>query len=105
MASYMAEQRTKEIGVRKVLGASVLNLWRLLSKDLIMLVGLSLLIAIPLAWFFMHRWLLNYHYRAAITWWCFAGPAAGALLITVITVSFQTIRAAMVNPVRSLRSE
>jgi putative ABC transport system permease protein len=105
MASFMAEQRTKEIGVRKVLGASVLNLWGLLSKEFVVLVGLSLLIAIPLAGYFMDKWLQNYTYRAALSWWIFAAAGAGALLITLVTVSSQAIKAALANPVKALRSE
>jgi len=105
MASFMAEQRVKEIGVRKVLGASVFNLWRLLSKDFVGLVVISLFIASPLAYYFMHKWLENYTYRASMGWWIFGITAAGALLITVLTVSYQSLKAAMANPVRSLRSE
>ncbi|HEX4849830.1 MAG TPA: FtsX-like permease family protein, partial [Puia sp.] len=105
MASFMAEQRTKEIGVRKVLGASVFNLWRLLSKDFVWLVIISLLIASPLAYFFMSRWLESYEYRADLSWWVFVAAGAGALLITIITVSYQSIRAALMNPVKSLRTE
>lgn len=105
MASFTAEQRVKEIGVRKVLGASVFNLWRLLSKDFVGLVFISLLIASPVAYYFMHKWLENYTYRSAMGWWIFAITAAGALLITVLTVSYQSLKAAMANPVSSLRSE
>ena len=105
MASFMAEQRTKEIGVRKVLGASVFGLWRLLSKDFVVLVVISLLIAVPVAYYFMHGWLLNYNYHAELSWWIFAATAAGAIIITLLTVSFQSIKAALMNPVRSLRSE
>ena len=105
MAAFMAEQRTKEIGVRKVWGASVPNLWRLLSRDLLVLVMLALAIATPLAGIAMHHWLQNYVYHAALSWWIFASAGAGALLITLLTVSFQTIRAARANPVRSLRTE
>ena len=105
MASFMAEQRVKEIGVRKVLGASVFNLWRLLSKDFVGLVVISLFIASPLAYYFMHKWLENYTYRTSMGWWIFGITAAGALLITVLTVSYQSLKAAMANPVRSLRSE
>ncbi len=105
LASYVAEQRTKEIGVRKVLGASVLNLWRMLSKDFIILVLISGLIAIPIAYHFMGRWLESYEYRMEISWWIFGLAILGALLITLLTVSFQAIRAANVNPVKSLRTE
>jgi putative ABC transport system permease protein len=105
MASFMAEQRIKEIGVRKVLGASVFNLWQLLSKDFVTLVIISLLIATPTAYYFMFHWLQNYHYRAEMAWWIFAVAGLGAMGITLLTVSFQAIRAAMANPIESLRSE
>lgn len=105
MASFMAEQRVKEIGVRKVLGASVFSVWKLLSKDFVMLVIISLVIAIPVAYLFMYNWLQNYQYRTNISWWVFAAAGAGALLITLLTVSFQAIKAAVANPVKSLRTE
>ncbi|WP_183567611.1 ABC transporter permease [Mucilaginibacter sp. SP1R1] len=105
LASFVAEQRTKEIGVRKVLGASVANLWRLLSTEFVMLVAISLLVSVPLAYYFMERWLQAYQYRAVISWWIFVFAGAGAITITLITVSFQAIKAALANPVKSLRSE
>jgi ABC-type antimicrobial peptide transport system permease subunit len=105
LASFMAEQRVKEIGVRKVLGASVADLWGLLSRDFLLLVGLSFLISVPLAWRVMSGWLLHYPYRVTISVWVILGTIAAAMGITLLTVSFQSIRAARANPVKSLRSE
>jgi len=105
LASFVAIQRTKEIGVRKVLGASLVNLWQLLSRDFVVLVLISLCIAVPVSWYFMHDWLLQFNYRTPLSWWIFASAGLGALLITLITVSFQSIRAALANPVKSLRTE
>jgi putative ABC transport system permease protein len=105
LASFVAEQRTKEIGIRKVVGASVLDLWSLLSKDFIVLVIIACAIAIPLAYYLMSRWLSIYEYRTHISWWIFIITSAGALTITLVTVSFQCIKAALMNPVKSLRSE
>jgi len=105
LASFMAEQRTKEIGIRKVLGASVPNLWALLSKDFVLLVLVSCIVSIPLAWYSLSKWLLKYEYRTEISWWVFAVTAVGALLITLLTVSYQAIRAALLDPVKSLKSE
>ena len=105
LASFMAEQRVKEIGVRKVLGATVFNLWTLLSKDFVVLVIFSCCISIPLAWYFLHAWLAKYNYRTAISWWIFAATGGGALFITLLTVSFQSIKAAIANPAKSLGTE
>ncbi len=105
MASFMAEQRIKEIGVRKVLGASVVNLWGLLSKDFLGLVIVSLVLAVPLSFYFMGNWLAGYNYHSDLSWWIFAAACAGALIITLATVSYQAIKAAMTNPVKSLKSE
>ncbi|HTJ51311.1 MAG TPA: ABC transporter permease [Cyclobacteriaceae bacterium] len=105
LASFTAEQRTKEIGIRKVLGASVTNLWQMLSKDFVVLVIVSCLISIPISYYFLSQWLLKYDYRTDIAWWIFAAAAFGALFITLATVSYQSIKAAIANPVKSLRTE
>jgi ABC-type antimicrobial peptide transport system permease subunit len=105
LASFVAEQRTKEIGVRKILGASVFNLWKMLSKDFVLLIILSCLIAIPIAWWLLHQWLQQFAYRTEISWWIFAAAGIGAILITLMTVSYQSIKAALTNPVQSLRTE
>ncbi len=105
LASFVAEQRTKEISVRKVLGASIFNVWNLLSKDFVMLVIISFLIAVPVAYYFMYNWLRNYSYRTGLHWWIFAAAGLGALIITIIVVSLQAIKAAIANPVKSLRTE
>ena len=105
MASFTAEKRIKEIGIRKVLGASVFNLWRLLSKEFVGLVIISFLISVPLSWWLMHKWLQNFEYRSEITGWIFLSTGLGTILITLMTVSYQSIKAAVTNPVNSLRSE
>jgi putative ABC transport system permease protein len=105
LASFVAEQRMKEIGVRKILGATVFNLWKMLSKDFVLLISLSCLIAIPIAWWMLHQWLQEFAYRTAISWWIFAAAGIGAIGIALLTVSYQSIKAAVTNPVSSLRSE
>jgi putative ABC transport system permease protein len=105
LASFTAEQRRKEIGVRKVLGASVFNLWGMLLKDFVVLIILSLLIASPVVYLFMHNWLQNYEYRTTISWWIFLITGIGTLAITVATVSYQSIKAATANPKESLKDQ
>jgi len=105
LATYMAENRIKEIGVRKVLGASVANITTLLSKDFVKLVFVAIVIASPVAWWAMNRWLQGYDYRIAISWWIFLLAGLLSLFIALITVSFQAIKAAIANPVKSLRTE
>ncbi|MBL0111430.1 MAG: ABC transporter permease [Saprospiraceae bacterium] len=105
LSSFVAEQRKKEIGVRKVIGASVFNLWQLLSKEFVVLVGISSLLAAPIAYYFMNEWLQKYSYRTDMSWWIFVAASIGALLITLLTVSFQALKAASANPIQSLKSE
>jgi predicted permease len=105
LAAYTAERRTKEIGVRKVLGAGVADIATLLSKDFIKLVAISCVVAFPAAWWMMHDWLQNYQYRVQISWWIFLGAGISAIVIALVTVSFQSVKAAIANPVKSLRTE
>ncbi|MEN0052315.1 MAG: ABC transporter permease [Mucilaginibacter sp.] len=105
LSAFLTEQRSKEIGIRKVLGASVQGITTLLSVDFIKLVLLAILIASPIAWWAMHQWLQDFAYRISISWWMFALAGLGAVLIALVTVSFQSIKAALANPVKSIRSE
>ena len=105
LASYVAEQRTKEIGIRKVMGATVSNIWQMLSKDFMVLVMISCVVAVPVGYYLMNSWLRKYEYHTEISLWVFLVTCIGALSITLLTVTFQAVRAAMINPVKSLRSE
>jgi ABC-type antimicrobial peptide transport system permease subunit len=105
LSVYTAERRIKEIGIRKVLGASVAGITGLLSKDFIVLVLIASLVAFPVAWLAMHKWLQGYAYRIDISWWVFAIAGISALLIALITISFQSVKAALMNPVKNLRTE
>lgn len=105
LVTFTAEQRTKEIGVRKVLGASVPGIVRMLSKDFLKLVFIAAVIAFPVAWWAMHNWLVDFAYRVDIGWWVFVVAGVVAVLIALITISFQAIKAALANPVKSLRTE
>ena len=105
LSAFMAEQRNKEIGIRKVLGASVSGITLLMSGEFIFLVALAILIASPLAWWLMHTWLQDFAYRMTISWWIFAVAGAGAIVIALLTVASQAVKAALTNPVKSLRAE
>jgi len=105
LAAFAAERRTKEIGIRKVLGASVAGITGLLAKDFLKLVVASFVIAFPMAYYFLQRWLADFAYRIDIQWWMFVTAALAAVLVAFLTVSFQSVRAALANPVKSLRSE
>ena len=105
LTSFVVARREKEIGIRKVLGASMISIWNMLSRDFVMLVLLSFLLSVPVSYYFMHGWLQNYSYRTNITWWIFAAAGAGAVLITIAVVSIQAAKASLANPVKSLRNE
>jgi len=101
----MAVQRIKEVGIRKVLGATTGNIVYLFSREFILLIAIAFLIATPLAWYYMHQWLQDYAYRIDLSWWLFAVGGIAAIIIALATVSFQAIKAAIANPVKSLRTE
>lgn len=105
LASFMAVQRIKEVGIRKVLGASAVNIVYLFSKEFIILIGIAFIIASPIAWYFMHNWLQDYPYRIEMSWWIFILGGLTSIIIALATVSFQAIKAAVTNPVKSLRTE
>ena len=105
LMTYTAQLKTREIGIRKVLGASVAAVTSLLAKEFISLVVLAIIIASPIGWYFMDSWLQNFAYRSPFSWWIFPLAGAAALLIAVLTVSIQAIKAALANPVKSLRTE
>jgi ABC-type antimicrobial peptide transport system permease subunit len=105
LASFMAVQRIKEVGIRKVLGATAGNIVYLFSKEFIILIAIAFAIATPIAWYYMHQWLQDYVYRINISWWLFAAGGLVAIIIALATISFQAIKAAIANPVKSLRSE
>lgn len=105
LASFVAEQRTKEIGIRKVMGATVGNLWKMLSRDFVILTVISYCISLPLTFVLMNNWLMHYQYRTTLSWEIFAIAALGTITLTLLTVSFQALKAALANPVKSLRSE
>ena len=105
LATFTAEQRTKEIGIRKVMGASVIQIVNLLSKDFLRLVILGIVIASPVAYWAMNKWIQDFAYRDEISWWIFVWAGLISIIIALLTVSYQAIKAAMANPVKSLRTE
>ncbi|HMF70111.1 MAG TPA: FtsX-like permease family protein, partial [Flavitalea sp.] len=105
LASFIAQQRIREVGVRKVLGASVVSLWKLLASEFVWLVVIAFVISVPVANYFADQWLQKYEYKTNISWWIFGGAGIGAMIVTLITVSFHTVKAALANPMKSLRTE
>jgi ABC-type antimicrobial peptide transport system permease subunit len=105
LSVFTAEQRRKEIGIRKVMGASIFSVTALLSKDFLKQVGLGILLGAPLSWYLMNKWLSGFAYHTALSIWLFVGAGVAAILIALITVSYQSVKAAIINPVKSLKSE
>jgi putative ABC transport system permease protein len=105
LVAFSARQRVKEIGIRKVLGATVADITTLLSKDFITLVIIAIAVASPIAWWAMNKWLQEFAYRTQISWWVFIGAGLLAIFIALVTISFQAIKAAMANPIKNLRTE
>ena len=105
LSMFMAGRRTKEIGIRKVLGASVANITEMLSRDFAKLVVIAILIASPISWWLASNWLRDFVYRVNISWWVFIIAGGGAVIIALLTVGYHAIKAALINPVKSLRSE
>jgi putative ABC transport system permease protein len=105
LAAYIVEQRTKEIGIRKVLGASVSSVLLLVSREFLVLVGLAFVIAVPVTYWGMHRWLQDFAYRVPFAWWIFPVAGVAAFLVAILTISFQAAKAALASPIKSLRSE
>jgi ABC-type antimicrobial peptide transport system permease subunit len=105
LAMFTTERRAKEISIRKVMGASVTNILTMLNKEVVVLIAVSLLIASPIAWYFIHKWLQNFAYHTSLNLWVFIIAGAGAMLIALATISFRTMRSAMANPVKGLRNE
>jgi ABC-type antimicrobial peptide transport system permease subunit len=105
LASFMAAQRIKEVGIRKVLGATTGNIIYLFSREFILLIAIAFAVATPVSWYYMHQWLQDYAYRIHISWWLFAAGGLVAIIIALMTISFQAIKAAVANPVKSLRTE
>ncbi len=105
LASFMAVQRIKEVGIRKVLGATASSIVYLFSKEFVLLITIAFAVATPIAWYFMHKWLENFAYRIELSWWLFLIGGIASIIIALISVSFQAIKAAIANPVKSLRTE